>query len=127
MSNYLPFGRLVWKRETSGISSTLTATVTSMEFSLREFTDLWLSVAVAAVAGDTPTLDVSLEIKGAGDKWFPSGLSAPQLTAPGTAQAASGLHHATKPLVLPERGRIVLTVGGTTPSLQGVDVALYGR
>lgn len=127
MSNYLPFGRLAWKRDGSGISSTLTATVTSPEFSLREFTDLWLSVSVASVAGDTPTLDVSLEIKGAGGKWFPSGLAAPQLTAAGTAQAAGGLHHATKPLVLPERGRIVLTVGGTTPSLQGVDAALYGR
>ncbi|AIG81262.1 Hypothetical protein AJAP_42455 (plasmid) [Amycolatopsis japonica] len=125
--NYLPHGRLVWSRASSGISSTLTATTTSKEFSLREFTDLWLSVSVDSVAGDAPTLDVSLEIKGAGDKWFPAGLAAPQLTAAGTAQAAGGLHHATKPLVLPERGRLVFTVGGTTPNLQGVAVALYGR
>jgi hypothetical protein len=127
MTMYNPSSKLAWSSVTSGAGTSFAATYRSPDINLRDLTDVWLAVVVGAAAGTTPTLDVSLELKDSGGNWFPAMLVIPQITAAGMASITGGMNNSAKPLVLPERGRIAIVVGGTTPSFSGVAVSLYGR
>jgi hypothetical protein len=129
---YEPTARLLWRSTlTDGWSSTLAATQRSGDINLRHVTDVWLAVAVAgAVAGTTPTLDVSLELRDGEQppNWFAGVLAVSQVTPTATSgHVSGGLHNATKPLVLPEFGRIAAVVGGAGASFTKVSISLYGR
>ncbi|MFD1145969.1 hypothetical protein [Saccharothrix hoggarensis] len=122
--------RLLWTSADWG--GTFAANKTSGLINLREVADVWLAVAVTGAAGGTaPTLDVVLDLRDNAaplPNWFLGALAVDPITAGASAKhTAGGLHIATKPLVLPEYGRIRATLGGTSPTFAGVTVSLFGR
>lgn len=136
---------LVWsltnQAAAAGLATTLTASGNSGAWSnavqnkytsvdLRWADDFWLSVSAATVTGTTPSLTVSLNAFDGQGNLFPLGFSAPALTAAGQKVAFGGRHGgggAGTYFVASEWGQVAWAITGTTPSFQGVEIALYAR
>lgn len=123
--------RVLWNLKGSGPAS-LSASGNSgaTPINLIAVTDVWLAVFVAGTStGTTPTLDVQLDVQDPDGNWFPQVAKTTQLTsAPNSATVSAGLHIAsTGSMVLPQYGRVVWTVGGTTPVFPGASISLIGR
>jgi len=139
--------RLIWSLAGSGEGVTLTASGNSGSWSssnpnakspvdLRWVDDVWMSVSVAGASGTTPTLKVNLNAFDDQGNLFGGGAS-PLLVAPasgsitgaGQTVVFGGRHGGSggSYFVLPEWGQVSWTLGGTSPSFTGVEIALYGR
>lgn len=140
MSDVDDRAKLIWRLSSSGFGTTLTANGNSGGFTpgvnlatavdLRRVTDIALMVYVAgAVTGTTPSLVVNLDIYDVVGNLFPAALSTAAITATASGKIAYGglFSGGTAQIVFPEWGRISWAVTGTTPSLAGVEISLYGR
>jgi hypothetical protein len=134
---YTPSANRIWTLSGSGLGTNLTVSGSSdpngwqansnyhSQIDLRDVADVWLAVSVSAI-GATTTLQVQLDFYDNDGNLYPAQLQlAAALSAAGQASIAGGLHIASKPLVLPEWGRVSWTVTGSN----GVtaDISLYGR
>ena len=131
---YSPTVRCLWTAAGDQIGNKLSGAGTihsnaAQLIDLREVCDLALYVSVAAATGTIPTLDVQVDVQDPSGNWFPQVVKTTQITTgPATQTASVGLHiGATGALVLPEYGRVTITLGGTTPAYTGVAITLYGR
>jgi len=131
---YNPTVRRLWTaandkfgNKLSGVGNKLSD---NQSIDLREVCDLGLYVAIGGATGTTPTLDVGLDVKDPDGNWYLQVLKITQITGTAAAvqSASAGLHlGGTGALVLPEYGRISITLGGTNPAYTGVSITLFGR
>jgi hypothetical protein len=131
--------KLLWRLSSSGFGTTLTANGNSGGYTpavnictavdLRRVTDLALMVYVGGTVAATSSLVVNLDTYDAAGNLFPAVLSIAAITATTTGKVAYGglFSGGTAQIVFPEWGRISWAVTGTTPSLAGVEISLYGR
>lgn len=133
-----PSATRVWSLSGSGLGTTLTGSGSSdpggwqspasphSNVDLRDIADVWLAVTVSQISAST-TLQVQLDFFDDDGNLYPAQLQlAAPLNAVGSASIAGGLHVATKPLVIPEWGRVSWTVTGATPSIL-TQISLFGR
>jgi hypothetical protein len=133
-----PSATRIWSLSGSGLGTTLTGSGSSdpggwqspasphSNVDLRDIADVWLAVTVSQISAST-TLQVQLDFFDDTGNLYPAQLQlASALNAAGSASIAGGLHVATKPLVIPEWGRVSWTVTGATPSIL-CDISLFGR
>lgn len=129
MSNHQPVAKILWTNSAAGVGTTLTATGDSGAklISLRDVTDLVLSVTIGAPTGTGPTLLVQVDMQDACGNWITQVLKTSSLNAAGTVVVYGGLH-SSPGVVLTGLARVAWTVGGTaTPTFPGVGISLMGR
>ena len=130
--------KIIWRLSNSGLGTTLTADGDTGGFTpgvnlasavdIRRVTDLALMVYCSGTVVATSSLVVNLDVFDAAGNLFPAVLSTTALTATGGEVAYGGLYSGgAAQIVLPEWGRISWAVTGTSPSLSGVEISLYGR
>jgi hypothetical protein len=140
VGNYDSRSRLLWRLSQSGLGTVLTANGNSGPYTLTQLnavtavdlrftTDLALMVYVAGTVAATSSLVVNLDMYDAAGNLFPAVMSTAAITATATGKVAYGglFSGGTSQIVYPEWGRISWAVTGTTPSLAGVEISLYGR
>lgn len=140
MGNYDSRSRLLWRLSSSGLGTTLTANGNSGAYTpaqingvtavdLRFTTDLALMVYVSGNVAATSSLVVNLDTYDAAGNLFPAVMATAAITATNTGKVAYGglFSGGSSQIVYPDWGRVSWTVTGTTPSLAGVEISLYGR
>lgn len=140
MGNYDSRARLIWRLSQSGAGTTITANGNSgpenpalinaeSAIDLRFTTDLALMVYVSGSVVATSSLVVNLDTYDAAGNLFPAVMSTAAITATATGKVAYGglFSGGASQIVYPEWGRVSWAVTGTTPSLAGVEISLYGR
>ena len=110
-------------RETQVYSATATATTSSSTFYFPTNSRALLLELIAVYnSGTTTTLDVKLQHSSDGSTWFDVPDAA--FTQVGTSSANYEMHINRQIIKLRSRGRVVLTLAGTSPNYD-VDVTLY--
>jgi hypothetical protein len=140
MGNYDSRSRLLWRLSQSGLGTTLTANGNSGAYTpgqinavtavdLRFTTDLALMVYVSGTVVATSSLVVNLDTYDSAGNLFPAVMTTAAITAAATGKVTYGglFSGGASQIVYPDWGRISWVVTGTSPSLAGVEISLYGR
>lgn len=146
MSNLYPRARLIWSLAASGLSTTISAAGNSGAWGgsgsgdwpplvsaetpvdLRDINDLALLVSVGGITG-TPAFTVTLNVFDDEGNSYTTTLTSGSIATAKTVAAYAGLHGAgaSNYLVLPQWGQVAWTQTGSSASVTGTEIALYGR
>ena len=140
MGNYDSRSRLLWRLSQSGAGTTLTGNSNSGAYTpsqinavtavdLRFTTDLALMVYVGGAVFAGSSLVVNLDVYDSAGNLFPAVMATAAITATATGKVAYGglFSGGASQIVYPDWGRISWAITGSTPSLAGVEISLYGR
>lgn len=129
MSNpvYAPNATTLFNSAVNGFADFVAGSVSSHLVDLSASTDVLLAVTVppGAMTGVNPSLTVQLDGIDPAENPIVAMVKTAAITAAGTYTVCGGMHSSA--LVLPETGRVTVTLGGAGAVAVGVQITLTGR